>query len=68
MQGELLALIVFCAAGALMIVGAVLDWDWFMNTRRTRFFIAIFGRMVTRIIYLLLGMFFIGFAVFSYLG
>lgn len=45
----------FIAAGLFSVAGAVYDWDWFMNHRKARFFVAIFGRTGARIWYALLG-------------
>lgn len=43
------------AAGGFSIAGAVFDWDFFMNSRRARLFVHLFGRMGARIFYGLLG-------------
>ena len=44
------------ACGIFSICGAAMDWDWFMNNRRARFFVRILGRNGARIFYALLGM------------
>ncbi len=46
---------VFAAGGLFAIVSAALDWDWFMNHRKARFFVRQFGRENARIFYVLLG-------------
>jgi hypothetical protein len=43
------------AAGVFSICGAVFDWDWFINSSKARFFVAILGRGGARIFYALLG-------------
>lgn len=46
----------FIAAAGIFSITAVLgNWDWFMNHRKARFFIAILGRTGTRIFYGILG-------------
>lgn len=68
MNNNLLTFLLLFGAGVFTIVGAVMDWNWFMNSRRARFFVAIFGRMGARIFYILLGLFIIGMAGIIYLG
>lgn len=48
-------LIVF--AGLFSIVGAAMDWDWFMNNSRAWLFVKMFGREGARVVYILLGLF-----------
>lgn len=43
------------AAGLFSICGAAFDWDWFIQSRKARFFVATFGRNGARIFYGLLG-------------
>jgi Immunity protein 17 len=47
--------LIFVAAGIFSICGAVFDWDWFMNSRKARFFVTVFGRDGARIAYGILG-------------
>ena len=47
--------LVFIAAGFFSICGAIFDWDFFMNSRKARFMVSIFGREGARIFYGLLG-------------
>ena len=49
--------LILVAAGIFSISGAVLDWDWFINSRKAQFFVAIFGRNGARIFYGILGVF-----------
>jgi hypothetical protein len=43
------------AAGAFSICGAAYDWDLFMNSRKARPFVQVFGRTGARVFYGLLG-------------
>ena len=45
----------FIAIGLFAICGAGYNWDWFMNHRKARFFVAVFTRTGARIFYMLLG-------------
>ena len=44
------------AAGLFSICGAAFDWDFFINSRKARFFVSTFGRTGARIFYGLLGL------------
>lgn len=44
------------AGGMFSIAGAAFDWDWFMNSRKAAFLVAILSRTGARIFYLLLGL------------
>lgn len=44
------------AAGAFSIVGALCDWDWFMDNRKARPLVKILTRTGARIFYFLLGL------------
>jgi hypothetical protein len=60
--------IILVAGGVFSITGAVLDWDWFLESRKARFFVTIFGRTGARIFYVLLGIVLAGFGVLGMLG
>jgi len=47
--------LIFVAAGVFSICGAAFDWDWFINSRKARFFVATLGRNGARIFYGVLG-------------
>lgn len=47
--------LLFIVIGLFAICGAGYDWDWFMNHRKTRFFVAVLTRTGARIFYALLG-------------
>lgn len=44
------------AAGIFSICGAAFDWDFFMNSRKARFFVSMFGRTIARVFYCVLGL------------
>lgn len=46
----------FIFAGLFAIAGSLLDWDWFMNNRKAKIFVKLFGRNGARIFYCLLGL------------
>ena len=56
--------------GFALIVGCIAffcafqDYDWFMNNRKMALVSSIFGRSIARIIYMLLGLAFIGGGLF----
>ena len=43
------------AAGLFTVLGALFDWDWFMEHPKARFFTTILGRGGARMFYGLLG-------------
>jgi len=43
------------AVGAFFLAGAWFDWDWLMNSPKTRFFLCVFGRGSARFFYGTLG-------------
>lgn len=47
--------LILIAAGIFSICGAAFDWDWFINSRKARLFVGIFGRTGARFFYGLLG-------------
>lgn len=47
--------LILMAAGVFSIAGAARDWDFFINSRKARFFVSLFGRNGARIFYGLLG-------------
>ncbi|MEP6986192.1 MAG: immunity 17 family protein [Chloroflexota bacterium] len=51
--------IVIILIGLFSILGGLLNWDWFMNNWRARFFVNILGRNGARLFYVGLGMFLI---------
>ena len=46
---------VLVAAGAFCILGAVQDWDWFLESRKARIWVSMFGRGGARVFYGILG-------------
>lgn len=54
-MGSPLLALVLLGAGLFSVLGAALNWNFFLNSRRARLFMRLFGRNGTRIVYLLLG-------------
>ena len=46
---------VLVGVGALAVCGGVFDWDWFMNNRKARLWVKLFGRKGARVFYVFLG-------------
>ena len=49
--------------GLFSILGGILNWNWFMNSWRARFFVNVFGRNGARIFYVGLGVFLVAVGV-----
>ena len=60
--------LILVAFGIFSICGAAFDWDWFINSRKARFFVAILGRTGARIFYGILGLVIIVIGVLVTLG
>jgi hypothetical protein len=43
------------AGGGFSVLGAAMDWDFFMESRKARLFVSIFGRNGARIVYGVIG-------------
>jgi len=41
--------------GGFSVLGAAMDWDFFMESRKARLFVGIFGRNGARIVYAVIG-------------
>jgi len=54
-MGATLIALFLLAAGVFSILGAALNWNFLLNSRRARLFMRLFGHNGTRIVYLLLG-------------
>jgi len=48
--------LIFVAAGAFSVAGAIFDREWFMNSRKARFMVKILTRNGTRLFYGALGL------------
>ncbi len=44
------------AIGAFSCLGAILNWDFYFNARKARFFVSMLGRNGARLFYLILGL------------
>jgi hypothetical protein len=58
--------ILLIVVGLFSIVCAVLDFDWFFNSRKSQLFVKMFGRNGARIFYALLGIFIIAMGIMSH--
>ena len=47
--------IILILAGLYSIIGAIGNWDWFMENRKARRWVKLIGRNRARIFYILLG-------------
>ncbi len=56
--------LIIIAAGLFSFLGGYMNWDWFMENYRARFFVKIIGRTATRIFYGGLGAVMIALGVF----
>ena len=54
-----MTILFFILIGLFSIAAGILNWDWFMENSRARFFVRIFGRSGARIFYVALGVFII---------
>jgi len=57
--------LILIAGGVFSVLGAALDWDFFMESRKARLFVGMLGRNGARVFYGILGT---GIAVFGTLG
>ena len=60
--------LLIAGAGAFSVAGAIADWDWFMESRKARFFVKVLGRTGARIFYGLLGLALIALGLAGLLG
>jgi hypothetical protein len=60
--------LLFVALGVFTALAAALDWDWFMEDRKARFIVRLFGRGGARMFYALLGFGFIVLGAFVAAG
>lgn len=60
--------LVIVGAGLFSIVAAALDWDLFMEHRKARIFVSLFGRLGARIFYVLFGLGFVVLGILFMLG
>lgn len=47
--------LILLVTGIFSICGAAFDWDWFIESRKARFFVSMFGRNCARVFYAILG-------------
>ena len=47
--------VVLMLAGAYVLLGGLLNWDWFMNSRKAGWVVRIIGRQGARFFYMIVG-------------
>ena len=60
---KIVCCVFFIAVGIFSLAGAVFDWDFFFNARKSRRIVNIIGRKGARIFYGILGVFIIAMGV-----
>ena len=60
--------ILLALAGLYTLVGAIGNWDWFMENRKARRWVKLIGRNGTRVFYIVLGALLIVLGMFFALG
>lgn len=58
---------IFALAGIVATLAALMNWNWFFNTRNAQQIVRYVGRPRARLVYGLLGLIFIGMAIFFYI-
>ena len=58
----------FIAAGIFSVCGGVFNWDWYMNLRKARTMVDLFGRNGARGFYIVLGGILVVFGVLAMTG
>lgn len=58
----------FVAVGAFSMLGAICNWEWFMNARKARFMVRILTRSGARIFCGILGLAFVVLGVLGTMG
>lgn len=54
----------FCLGAGIFTLGSsFMDWDFFMNNRKARIFVKLFGRNGARVFYSLLGLAFVALSI-----
>lgn len=62
---QLVIVLLIGFAGSLSLLGGLLDWNWFMQSRRAAFFVKILGRTGARVVYIIIGAALLGFAIYG---
>jgi len=60
--------LLFIAFGIFAMAGAICDWEWYMNSRKARGLVKLFGRTATRVFYTILGLGLLVFGVLMTFG
>jgi hypothetical protein len=54
-MGSSVGMAIICLVGIFAVFCAARDYDWFMNHRKARLLVSIFGRTAIRVFYILVG-------------
>ena len=60
--------LVFVAAGAFSMAGAICNWDWFINSRKAKLLVKLLTRNGARIFYGILGLAIVVLGVLATMG
>lgn len=60
--------VIIGSIGVFSILAAIKDWDFFMNHRRAKLFVKLFGRKGARVLYVILGCFLVMAGILVVLG
>jgi predicted small integral membrane protein len=60
--------LILVAAGVFSMLGAICNWEWFMNARKARFMVKILTRNGARIFYGILGLALVVLGVLATMG
>ena len=68
-RGELMQIynLIFIVVGLFMILAAIMNWDWFMESSRARMMSRLLTRNGARIFYAILGLALISFSLLSFI-
>ncbi len=61
-------IVIFVLLGLFVIVCAIKDFDWFMEHRRAKIFLKLFGRSGARVFYGIIGIAIIALTVLGYIN
>lgn len=67
MTGQYIVQGIFALAGITSLLAALLNWDWFFNTRNSQTIVRNVGRNRARLFYGVLGIIILGMAVFFFI-
>lgn len=66
MKSEFITAALLAFIGAFALSGSVMNWNWFMESRKAAFFVKILGRNGTRILYGIIGLALLAFGIYGF--